>query len=152
MISSSSSSLVVPASDAPQAEAGMPASHSNRCISEFYHIGSAARGLRAADPSKQTNDMQIHYGEALSTYESCVRFFFPVPFFFGRTTLTGSGVPVRTTSSRGASYCGKEVRGMVGVTERCGVCGSGMADGVRGRAPCGISPSLSITNCSEEKF
>ena len=41
---------------------------------------------------------------------------------------------------------------MVGVTERCGVCGSGMADGVRGRAPCGISPSLSITNCSEEKF
>lgn len=41
---------------------------------------------------------------------------------------------------------------MVGVTERCGVCGSGTADGVRGRAPCGISPSLSITNCSEEKF
>jgi hypothetical protein len=41
---------------------------------------------------------------------------------------------------------------MVGVTERRGVCGSGTADGVRGRAPCGISPSLSITNCSEEKF
>ena len=48
-ISSSSSSLAAPASDAPQGEAGMPTSHSNRRISQLYHSGSAARGLRAAD-------------------------------------------------------------------------------------------------------
>jgi len=48
-ISSSSSSLAAPASDASQAEAGMPTSHSNRHISQLYHSGSAARGLRAAD-------------------------------------------------------------------------------------------------------
>jgi hypothetical protein len=48
-ISSSSSSLAAPASDAPQAEAGMPTSHSNRHITQLYHSGSAAGGLRAAD-------------------------------------------------------------------------------------------------------
>lgn len=83
-----------------------------------------------------------------------VRFFFPVPFFFGRVTLIGSGVLVRT-SSPGTSYGGNDdsrTGAGVWLSEGAGVpcLEIGADDWLETTAPSGISPSLSITNAVDE--
>jgi hypothetical protein len=67
-ISSSSSSLAAPAGDAPQAEAGMPTSHSNRHISQLYQGGSAGRGLRAADMTLEESHVKRSTTDSTSLF------------------------------------------------------------------------------------
>lgn len=103
--------------------------------------------------TSETNMLRL-IAMSKTNQEASVRFFFPVVFFLDLTTLMGSGVG-ESTGSSGTSYGTKDVR-----REGAGGCEGVLdldVDGASGvelfdlrTAPCGISPSFSITKEAED--